>query len=297
MVGVFDLFSKRNKKQNDEEDVYQYEEIPQKLKVQIVHIFQDILNQVPCNQEKVYYSIHKILCKEYGVFSLGENYQNDDVCIYNFLLESKDYKEVLDITEIFYRYTQSLISQYFLYETELKNAIDELNYRFKENAVGYTCEGGKIIRIDSKFIHKEVIKPVINILNGKLYKGANDEFLKAHEHYRYKKYKECLNECLKAFESTMKIICDKHSWNYNQNDTSKKLIKICFDNDLIPSYLQAQFSSLQQLFESGIPTIRNKNSGHGQGVEDISVSEEMASYMLHLTATNILFLVEHEKKI
>jgi hypothetical protein len=242
MFGSFDLFSKRNKKQSDEEDVYQYEEIQQKLKVQIVHIFQDILNLVPHKQQKVYSSIHKILCKEYGVFSLGENYENDDVCIYNFLLKSEDYKEVLDITEIFYIYTySSLMPEYLSYETECKNAIDELNYRFKENAVGYTCEGGKIIRIDSKFIHKEVIKPVINILNGKLYKGANDEFLKAHEHYRYKKYKECLNECLKAFESTMKIICDKHSWNYNQNDTSKKLIKICFDNDLIPSYLQAQF--------------------------------------------------------
>jgi hypothetical protein len=41
--------------------------------------------------------------------------------------------------------------------------------------------------------------------------GANEEYLKAHEHYRHRRNKECLTECLteclKAFESTMKIIC------------------------------------------------------------------------------------------
>ena len=95
----------------------------------------------------------------------------------------------------------------------------------------------------------------------------------------------------------MKTICDKHNWAYDQNDTSKKLIKICFDNNLIPTYLQTQFSSLQQLFESGIPTIRNKNSGHGQGVQQIQVTSEIASYMLHLTATNLLFLAEQEQQL
>ena len=179
----------------------------------------------------------------------------------------------------------------------INDSIVELNERFKENAIGYSFESGEVIKIDSKFVHAEVIKPTLKILNNSMYKGANEEFLKAHEHYRHKRYKECLNECLKSFESTMKTICDKHDWTYNQNDTSKKLIKICFDNNLIPIYLQTQFSSLQQLFESGVPTIRNKNSGHGQGVQQIQVTNEITSYMLHLTATNLLFLAEHEKQV
>lgn len=44
------------------------------------------------------------------------------------------------------------------------------------------------------------------VLSDKRYKGASQEFLAANEHYRHGRYKECLNDCLKAFESTMKII-------------------------------------------------------------------------------------------
>ena len=129
------------------------------------------------------------------------------------------------------------------------------------------------------------------------YSGANEEFLKAHEHYRHGRYKECLNESLKAFESTMKVICQKRGWSYNQNDTAKKLIEICLSNDLVPSFLQAQITALKSILESGIPTIRNKSGGHGQGIQQTIVPPHLAGYMLHLTATTILFLIESEGQL
>lgn len=302
MLGVFNIFSKRQKKlDNDAIDVYEYENIPDNLKVQAIHILKEVLDKEYSNKDKIYFEIHKILCKEYGVFTLKEYAQNNEEAIFDFLLKTKDYQKALDIIELFYRYFESVLRKKYQYDethTQMINdAIIELNERFKENAIGYSFESGEAIKIDSQFIHSEIVKPTLKILNYSMYQGANEEFLKAHEHYRHKRYKECLNECLKSFESTMKIICDRHSWAYGQNDTSKKLIKICFDNNLIPTYLQTQFSSLQQLFESGIPTIRNKNSGHGQGVQPIQVTGEIASYMLHLTATNLLFLAEHEQQL
>ncbi|EPO6927140.1 DUF7014 domain-containing protein [Escherichia coli] len=51
------------------------------------------------------------------------------------------------------------------------------------------------------------------------------------------------------------------------------------------------------MLETGIPTIRNKNAGHGQGADIKEVPEELVSYMLHLTATNLLFLLKCEKNI
>ena len=43
-LSVFDLFSKRQKKLRGElPDVYQYTEIPHKLRVQIIHIVEDAL--------------------------------------------------------------------------------------------------------------------------------------------------------------------------------------------------------------------------------------------------------------
>ncbi|MPL66240.1 hypothetical protein SDC9_11909 [bioreactor metagenome] len=302
MLGIFNIFSKRQKKlDNDAVDIYEYESIPSNLKVQTIHIFREVIDIEYYSKNNIYSEIHKILCKEYGVFTLKEYANNNEEAIFDFLLNTNDYQKALDIIELFYRYFYLVLKEKYkhhdTYSKMIDDAIVELNERFKENAIGYSFESGEAIKIDSKFIHSEVVKPTLRILNNSLYKGANEEFLKAYEHYRHKRYKECLNECLKSFESTMKTICDKHNWVYNQNDTSKKLIKICFDNNLIPTYLQTQFSSLQQLFESGVPTIRNKNSGHGQGVQPIQVTAEITSYMLHLTATNLLFLAEHEQQL
>ncbi len=44
-MAIVELFSKRQKKLRGEvPDIYQYEDIPQKLRVQIVHIIKDTFN-------------------------------------------------------------------------------------------------------------------------------------------------------------------------------------------------------------------------------------------------------------
>ena len=95
----------------------------------------------------------------------------------------------------------------------------------------------------------------------------------------------------------MKAICDKRKWTYSHTDNAGKLINVCFAHDLLPSYMQSQFESLKQLLKSGIPTVRNKKAGHGQGAEITTVPEYLASYVLHLTATNLLFLANCETNL
>jgi hypothetical protein len=92
----------------------------------------------------------------------------------------------------------------------------------------------------------------------------------------------------------MKAICDKRCWAYQSGATAKQLIQVCFDNNLIPSFWQQNFSSLRSLLESSVPTGRNKLSGHGQGSESISVPSHLVAYMLHMTAASIVFLAETE---
>ncbi|MCA3697333.1 STM4504/CBY_0614 family protein, partial [Aquidulcibacter sp.] len=175
---------------------------------------------------------------------------------------------------------------------EPKAAIEALNYRFKEHGVGYQYEGGKIIRVDATFIHSELVKPVISLLANRKFSGAQDEFLRAHECYRHGDHKTCVNECLKAFESTLKTICKEMKWLVDPDAPAKKLIEACLTNELIPSYLQDQYTQLRQLLTSGVPTLRNKESGHGQGSEIKEVPNYLASYALNLTATSIMFLVK-----
>lgn len=306
-MAIFDLFSKRQKVLRGEvPDIFYYDDIPNHLRVQIVHIIRDTIGETKIHSSKnrpheVYKFIHASLCREYGVFTLSNsNYdESDETSVLNYFLQTKDFERAIDIIEFFFKYIDLVIkadfsdySYYTAIKTKPEDAISELNDRFKEHGVGYQYQDGQIMRVDSTYIHSEVVIPTLALLRNKKFKGANEEFLKAHEHYRLGQNKECLSECLKAFESTMKIICKERGWAYNPNDTSKKLISICLQNNLVPTFTQNQFTSLSNLLESGIPTIRNKLSGHGQGQVPQKVDDEMTRYGLNLTGTNILFLIE-----
>jgi hypothetical protein len=306
-MAIFDLFSKRQKVlRGDVPDVFYYDDIPNPLRVQIVHIIRDAIGETKGHhsQDKpreAYKFIHDSLCREYGLFTLSNSSYNesDESSVLNYFLQTKDYERAIDIIEFFFKYIDLFIkvnlSDYSYYTTiKIKpdDAISELNDRFKEHGVGYQYQEGQIMRVDSTYIHSEVVIPTLILLRNKNFKGANEEFLKAHEHYRLGQNKECLSECLKAFESTMKIICKEKGWAFSPSDTSKKLISICLQNNLIPSFTQNQYTSLSNLLESGIPTIRNKLSGHGQEQVPQKVDDEMTRYGLNLTVTNILFLIE-----
>lgn len=307
IMAIFNLYSKRQKILRGEvSDIYVYDEMPSSLKVQIVQIIKDVIGRsisvsYPDKASEAYSYINKSLCHEYGVFSLNKKIPNDypESAVLNFLLQTDDIERVIDVIEFSFLYIEKFIKPEFssyTYNTKVEmnpdEAIEELNYRFMENRVGYQYEFGKIIRVDSTYTHSEIVKPTLSLLQNGKFKGANDEYLKAHEHYRHGRNKECLTECLKAFESSMKIICKEKGWPFNQNDTSKKLISICLQNNLVPAFIQTQFSSLENLLQSGIPTIRNKLSGHGQGQVPQKVDDEMTRYALNLTGTNIIFLIK-----
>ena len=107
--------------------------------------------------------------------------------------------------------------------------------------------------------------------------------------------KDCVNNCLNAFESCLKVICKKRGWNYTEKDTANRLIAIVFDKELIQPFMQSHFLGLRSVLESGVPTFRNKQTGHGQGPEEITIPEYIASYILHLTASNILLLAKADQ--
>lgn len=307
-MGVIYLFSKRQKKERGEyPDVYSYDDVPEKLRVQVVHIMKDALGDGGSRYvQQLYEQLHDLIAREYGVFALSEEAKAFDPdyqkAVYDFFLETDNHEKALDVIEIAFRLRQNLEGDHSFRSgaspsISAKDAISELNKRFRENGVGYQFEAGSIIRVDSQYVHSEVVKPALAILRDHKFEGVNDEFLKAHEHYREGRLKECLNECLKSFESTLKTICDDQGWSYDKNDTASKLIQICFDNDLIPSHLQSHFSALRASLESGIPTVRNKHSGHGQGKSVKPVPRYLAGYLLHLTATTILFLADAEQEL
>ena len=298
---ITDLFSKRQKRNRGEvPDVYQYETIPPELRIQIFQIWTDAFgNTSTGGAVSAYGYINKVLCREYGMLTLTEYSGSYFESVSEFFLQTEDTEKIVDIIELLFQYIDKYLRGYTPefsnQEVSPDEAIDELNYRSREHGVGYQYESGQIIRVDSQFIHSEVVRPALNMLSAPIYEGANAEFLSAHEHYRSKRYKECLNDCLKAFESCIKAICKKKKWGYNEKDTASRLIEIVFSNDLIPPFMQSHFSALRNTLTDGIPTVRNRLSGHGQGSEEVAVPEYIAAYALHLTASNILLLARADE--
>ncbi len=304
---VWDLYSKRNKRNTqDTPDIFIYDEIPKKFRTQLIHLIIEGFGEIRQYTDSwglAYKNIHNVLCQEYGVFTLSKINSTPQIDLFEFIMQVEDVDKILDVIEVvvenlrFYLSLKKYRSDHKI-QISFEEIVSDLNTRLLENSLGYQYESNQIVRVDSKFIHQEIMKPALLVLANSEYEGANEEFLLAHEHYRIGEYKECLVDCLKSFESTMKIICVIHGWVFDpEKDTASKLIDICFENKLIPDYLQSQFGTLRTNLQCGIPTVRNKEAGHGQGDEIKTIPAYLASYLLHLTATSILLLTDAEKEI
>lgn len=310
-MGITDLFFKREKRKRGEyPDVYQYEILPDKLKVQIVHIWDETIGKdftYSDYEPKLFKDIREVLkyvnqslVKELGVFELPLS--NDAYSptyfskIANFFLSSVETDIDLSVIELM-MLGISIFHDNYPNRYDLKEAVNNLNQRFREHGVGYQYENDQIIRIDSEFIHSEAVEPALKLLSNSIYKGAQEEFLKAHEHYRHQRYSEALIECLKAYESTLKIILDKNKWEYSSNATADELTGRIMQSGLVPEFWQQHFKSLKNTLTSGVPTARNKVAGHGAGNEVREIPEYLVSYILHMTASTIVFLVKAEEAL
>jgi len=295
-MGIFDLYSKRKRRERGAAPaVYSDDVIPIQFRTQVVHILQDALGLEQYDPKGIGVAemIVKVLRREYGVFRLAGEYDRDFEELVKFFLRANDVEVVIDVIELSFRCIDQIVRKdvhAYRPKTSPDDAISELNGRFEEAAIGYQYESGEIVRVDSQYLHAEAVKPALEVLADPIYEGANDEFRKAHEHYRSGGYKEAINECLKAFESVLKTICAKKGWSFRGTDNAKVLIGAVLGNGILPKFMESQLGTFRSLLESGIPTVRNKASGHGQGKETVSVPEYLASYVLHLTASTILLL-------
>lgn len=319
-MAIHDLFSKRQAQLRQQApDVLHYDDVPQVLRVQIVRIMSEAWRQlrdflyVP-PEGTVYDDIKEILCHEYGLLESeqlfdGPATRHHDLVRY--FLDLVRTERVLDVVQLGFHAILNAPDKYGtravpfggkLSEQELQTAatvtaqraVQELNDRFREHRVGYQFSGRMIIRVDSEWMHAEVMKRCLVILSGSDYSGAQDEFLRGHEHYRVGNMKEAINECLKSFESVMKVICEKRGWSGADDASASKLISICFEGGLIPSFWSQHFNALQSLLKGGVAPARNKLSAHGQGAIPTGVPRHLVGYVINMTASAILFLTEAE---
>jgi hypothetical protein len=154
-----------------------------------------------------------------------------------------------------------------------------------------------LIRKDNEFLHREVVLPALRLLHEQDFEGANEEYLAAHEHYRHARYKDCLKHCFKAFESAMKAICAKREWTYNENDAAKSLIDTCLKKVYCRLSWRPTLALSVRRSKVPSPPCGTKLGGHGQGAKLKEVPAFYATFLLHETATTIVFLIEAYKNL
>jgi hypothetical protein len=217
-----------------------------------------------------------------------------------FLHQSSNINEVLSLIELC---AQELLN---LAETDRQGGPDrgaignpdegvvELNQRFLQHSVGYQFENGEIIRIDSQYVHSEVVKEALRLLCEPELKEANDEFMKAHRYLREGggSLRDCNTAALRAMENTLKVICDARGWDYQKGDTVERLLAIVQRQGLFPDYLGGYFTNLIGAMKAGVPKIRDRQGGHGAAPGDDPVPDHIGAFALHLTAANIVMLVK-----
>lgn len=219
----------------------------------------------------------------------------------NFLFSCKD-EHFLDVIELIFRSNISgiswpdnplipVINQFF--------QLDNLPYHL----TGYTCvdfeesqsgesrrtgrrltEYPRIVSKENDFLHNEAIAPALNLLSANAFNLANAEFLKALEDHRKSDFNDCLTKCGSAFESTMKIICEKHSIPFKQTDTASTLLKAIIEKSRLDSFWEQPLML--------IATLRNRlSSSHGAGSQAKVVPQHVATYAVNATASAIVLLV------
>ena len=287
---LLDLFSYRKRvADGGTPDVYDYDNLPQSLRVQVIHIWRDV---IPYDAQ-AWKFIHDAVAREHGMLELSGRWPTDEQRCVTYLLENRSVDQALDMIEVSFLYVDGVVRN--SKPREADKAINELNGRFRRAGVGYQFENGKIFRVDSELIHAEIVRPALRYLHEKGFEGPRDEFMQAHGHYRAGQTKDAITDANNAFESTLKTICDQRRWQYPKGARVSELLKVLREKGLLPDYLDSSFDQLAATLKSGLPKVRGEEGAHGQGSKPRETPDYVAAYALHLAAAKILFLAKAHK--
>jgi len=252
---------------------------------------------LPPNANSQWKFIYRALSKELGWEDMRYRFGNECKQCEGMFREASD-GDALRIVELVFRYIDTAVRN--LSEAERQSqgsalppdeAIEELNDHLLKAGVGVQFTKGQLLNMESPFMCETTTKPVLTLLEGDEFCGACDEFIRAYSHFREGRHKEAIVEACKAFESVLITICEQRGWECPERPSAKDLIKTVFDHGLLPIHLRSEFDALRSTLESGLPSLRNKKTAHGQGSEIVEVPSYLVAYALHLAAANILLVI------
>lgn len=305
---MYTLYSKRKKDAEGNPEVFIYDTFPVGFRNQFFTIINQVFIEYKWRKGKsdeLCEGICKTFAQEKGLKCIsGSRYdESNSIDALETYIDKCTDEDFLDLMDFIFAVfiSNKELHKYFYFSSDSENfflaAINELNWRLKQNSLGYEFINGEIVVKTNTVVHENIVKPALKLLVDEDFRGAEEEYLLAFEDYRKGENKNAILNATKAFESTMKTICFQLGYNYNKDrDTAHTLIKILADNSFYPSYLNDHMAGICNTLKSGAPTVRNKTAGHGQGTSVQQISDEYVEYVMNLVATNMLFLYKLYRK-
>lgn len=298
---LFVPYSRRNFP--DDPSPFVLQPIPSSFKSQLVHIFNRVLGESLDGEHggrvrwHIWKRIGDKLAEESGEVSLANvinarshSYFSLVVGYITYTRRSEDSPlPILDAIEIFLRECSLVSADNLL--SSVDNAEREINQRLRQHRLAYQVQNGLIIRVDSQYIHRQVVRPAFHLLQDARFDVAEKEFLQAHDDYLDGHNRKAMAGAHNTVESVLKAICNNMGWKYAPADGTKRLIDIVIrERQLVPALVEYDFKQWALAFENTATKVGNPRR-HGAGSTEDIIPDSVAAYGLHTAAANIVLIV------
>ena len=304
LASIFDVFSRR-----ESSDDHPPDDMSERLRTRILMLYRDLISgqgswsstKSRHDRHDFWGQIHNKLQHLYGQPWLTNQSRPNPIEDTEAFLMTCSVSEFFDFIELSFKLDVS--SRVF---ERVNDVVEAINVIFQIESAPYrlteavktheAVEGGRgywirtvsyprVIRFEDEVVHAEAVTPALSVLNAPHFSAANAEFRDAMEEYRKQSYGDCLTKCGSAFESTLKVLCERNDLTFERHDTAGKLLPVVIENSTLESFFEQPLML--------VATIRNRlSSSHGGGSQVRAPSRQIARYTLTSTAAAIVLLVE-----
>ena len=163
----------------------------------------------------------------------------------------------------------------------------ELNSLFEINNSLWRLVNKSIIRVDSEYLHNEVIAKTQFLLKENAAAGALEEFSEAVSCLTGGRTKDAVINAHKSVESVMKICLDT-----KEHKTFGELLRLIIDSGLVPEYYEDFLTHFEKLAVGAAKERNLPARAHGQGADPTEVPKPLAEFAVHLAGAVNYFLIK-----
>jgi hypothetical protein len=302
------LLLKKGERQPKKKQGYQIDNISESFRLQIYYLMEDTLgkwNYSPYGPDTLSYpannkrwdAVEHALLREFGTRQLaGGSFSCERIL--NFIRKC-DPTEFLKVILVFLALVQKPAMDV---DVSFESVLGSIHTIFRTHHFEYeiieSAVGPEAIRIDSQYLHEEVIKKTRKLLHDLKFLGPLEEFDEAIEALEKQDTDGAITKANKAFESTMKAISQELKQPVDPPGTASKLITAMINAGVISTNLQSLSDGIRTVLSSGLTTLRNQpGAAHGAGRDPKEIERSYAQFAMNLCGSYIVFLIERYQEI